>query len=451
MRIHLIAVGGAVMHNMALALQQNNHIVTGSDDEIYNPAHDRLATAGLLPKKFGWDDNRITTDLDAVILGMHARTNNPELLKAKELNIPIYSFPEFVFKHSKDKKRIVVAGSHGKTSTTAMIMHILQKSNKQFDYLVGAQLDGFETMVQLSDAPLIVIEGDEYLSSPIDRRPKFLHYLPDLCIVTGIEHDHINVFPDFENYKNQFKLLSDSLTETGELFYYEEDEHFTDIVNKNKFKCKMTPYNAFQSKIENGQTIAVDSEGKEHPLLIFGKHNLENLQAAYLVCKSSGISEKAFWEAAETFAGAAKRLELIEENNKSKIWRDFAHAPSKVRATTNAVAAQYPDRQLIAVFELHTFSSLNKDFISNYKDTMHAADKVFLYYSPHTLKMKKMPPLQTTEVAKAFNHSNMEVFTDAGELSKNLRAINFTDTNLLLMSSGKFSDIDLGAFLTRSI
>ena len=447
MRIHLIATGGAVMHNLALALQNNHHTVSGSDDEIYNPAKDRLAAAGLLPASFGWDASRITTDLDAVILGMHARPDNPELLRAQELGLNIYSFPEFIFQHSIHKRRIVVAGSHGKTSTTAMIMHILQKSNRKFDYLVGAQLDGFETMVQLSDAPVIILEGDEYLSSPLDRRPKFLHYKPDITIITGIEHDHVNVFPDFKIYKEQFSLLAKSKTADGKLFYFAEDEHLQDIMANNEFECNCQSYLALKSKVENGQTIAFDSKGNAHPLQIFGKHNLENLQAAILVCQEYGLTEEECWTAAESFAGAAKRLELIENNASSNIWRDFAHAPSKVRATTSAVATQYPDRELVALFELHTFSSLNKDFLGNYAETMNKAERALIYFSEHTLKMKKMPMLNKAEVAKSFNHPNLEVFTDPEKLSESLRALNFVNTNLLLMSSGKFGGIDIENFL----
>ena len=447
MRIHLIATGGAVMHNLALALQNNHHTVSGSDDEIYNPAKDRLAAAGLLPASFGWDASRITTDLDAVILGMHARPDNPELLRAQELGLNIYSFPEFIFQNSTHKRRIVVAGSHGKTSTTAMIMHILRKSNRKFDYLVGAQLDGFETMVQLSDAPVIILEGDEYLSSPIDRRPKFLHYKPDITIVTGIEHDHVNVFPDFKIYKKQFSLLAESKTADGKLFYFAEDEHLQDIMASNDFECDCEPYSALKSEVKDGKTIAFDSKGNPHELQIFGKHNLENLNAAFLVCQEYGLTEEECWAAAETFAGAAKRLELIEKNESSNIWRDFAHAPSKVRATTNAVAVQYPDRELVAVFELHTFSSLNKDFLGNYADTMNAADRALVCFSEHTLKMKKMPMLDKEEVATAFNHPNIEVFTEPEKLSETLRGLNFANTNLLLMSSGKFGGIDIQNFL----
>ena len=441
MRIHLIATGGAVMHNLALALQNNHHTVSGSDDEIYNPARDRLAAAGLLPEKFGWNADRITPDLDAVILGMHARPDNPELLRAQELNLPIYSFPEFIYENSKEKTRIVVAGSHGKTSTTAMIMHVFRKSNKKFDYLVGAQLDGFDTMVQLSDAPVIILEGDEYLSSPIDRRPKFLHYRPHLTIMTGIEHDHVNVFPEFKTYKEQFSLLAESMPGDAKLFYFDEDAHLTEIMQRNEFSCSVMPYAAFRSEIENGKTIAFDRAGQPHPLQIFGKHNLENLRAAYEVCLAYGITEAEFWAAAETFAGAAKRLETVSEKPTSLTWRDFAHAPSKVRATTAAAAAQYPDRELVAVFELHTFSSLNKDFIGNYRDTMNAADRAFIYFSEHTLRMKKMPLLTKEEVAQAFNHPHTEVFTDAEKMKNALEEIDLDGVNLLLMSSGKFGGV----------
>ncbi len=362
------------MHNLALALQKNGHVVTGSDDEIYSPAKERLEKTGLLPPMFGWFPEKITDSLDLVILGMHAKADNPELLRAQELGLRVLSFPEFIYEHAKDKRRIVVAGSHGKTTTTAMIMHVLQKRNIPFDYLVGAQLEGFDTMVQLSDAPLMVIEGDEYLSSPLDRRPKFLHYRPHIAIVTGIEWDHINVFPTFEEYKRQFELLVENLEPGGSLIYYDKDPHLREIVRRSTADFFAAPYTVLQHHVLYGRVIVKWKNGERFNLEIFGEHNLANLNAALFVCLELGITEAEFLEEAETFKGAAKRMQLLVETDKSAAWLDFAHAPSKVRATVSAAKSLHPKRQLVACAELHTFSSLNKNFLPQYAHTMDAAD-----------------------------------------------------------------------------
>ena len=444
MRIHLIAIGGSAMHNIALALYYNHHTVSGSDDEIYNPARDRLAAQGLLPKKMGWNPDRITKALDLVILGMHARPDNPELQRARELNIPIYSYPAYVYEQAKRQKRVVIAGSHGKTTTTSMVMHVLKYLKKDFDYLVGAQLDGFETMARFSDAPVSIIEGDEYLSSPIDRRPKFLHYLPDLAVITGIAWDHINVFPDFEDYKNQFLLLAQSMPVSGKLFYYKNDPHLPKLMSDPSIVCKVTPYEGFRFRVKNNQTFLTTNNEKEIPLKIFGAHNLENLQAAYLLCTELGVSSTDFFKAIKSFKGAAKRLDFLCKTETAVAYKDFAHAPSKVKATTEAMKAQYPNRQLIACVELHTFSSLNKKFLPHYKDTLAAADRAFVFYSEHTLKMKKLPAITPAEISKAFNHPNLTVIqNEFSILDKALRRFGWKEQNLLLMTSGNFGGWDM--------
>ena len=439
MRIHLIAIGGSAMHNIALALYYNHHTVSGSDDEIYNPARDRLAAKGLLPDKIGWDPDRITNELDLVILGMHARPDNPELQKATELNIPVFSYPAYVYEQAKQQKRVVIAGSHGKTTTTSMVMHVLKYLKRNFDYLVGAQLDGFETMARFSDAPVTIIEGDEYLSSPIDRRPKFLHYLPDLAVITGIAWDHINVFPDFEDYKNQFLLLAQSMPASGKLFYYKNDPHLPRLLADSSIKCEVIPYAGFKFSVENNQTLLINEDGKKIRLKIFGAHNLENLRAAYHLCSELGITSNDFFKAIQSFQGAAKRLDFLCKTATAVAYKDFAHAPSKVKATTEAMKAQYPSRKLIACVELHTFSSLNKKFLPHYKDALAAADRAFVFYSEHTLKMKKLPAIQPTDIQKAFNHPNLTVVqNDYATLDNALRRFGWKEQNLLLMTSGNF-------------
>ncbi len=447
-RIHFIAIGGALMHNLALALQQQGHQVSGSDDEIYEPSRSRLDKAGLLPPVMGWHPERITVDIDAIILGMHARIDNPELLRAKELGLTIYSYPEYLYQQSKDKLRIVVGGSHGKTTTTSMIMHILRENKIDFDYAVGAQLEGFNLMVRLSDAPVIVIEGDEYLSSPIDPQPKFLHYKPNIAIITGVAWDHINVFPTFKKYRKQFKKFIQSIDTNGSLFYFGEDNILCKYADETP--AQKTAYSTPPFEIKKNQTYICYTDAskknirKKTALSIFGKHNLQNLQAARLVCRELGLSDTAILKAMTSFAGAAKRLEKLAENKKQVIYKDFAHAPSKVKATVNAVKNQYPKRKLTAVLELHTFSSLNKEFLIHYAATMAAAEKAIVYYNKHTLQMKKMPDIAPEEVQDAFLHADLEVYTDSDLLQQRLKDIIKTnDKNLLLMSSGNWGGIDL--------
>ncbi len=438
MKVHLIATGGAVMHNLTIALHLLGHEVTGSDDEIYNPARDRLAKYGLLPDGMGWNTDRITSDLDCIILGMHARINNPELKKAQELGIRIYSFPEFIYEQSKEKKRIVVAGSHGKTTTTSMIMHVLKVCGLQFDYLVGAQLAGFETMVQITDAPVIVLEGDEYLSSPIDRRPKIMHYRPHVAIITGIAWDHINVFPTFEGYVGEFQKFVDTIQTDGKLYYYGKDAELPAIAEKTTANIQTMAYHGFNFEIIDGQTTLIKDNGEKIPLQIFGKHNLENLQAAYYACIAAGVSDDQFFEAIQSFKGAAKRLQLIKKAEHTIAYRDFAHAPSKVKATVEALKKQYPKRKLVACVELHTFSSLNKAFLPQYKGAVEAADFAYIFFSEHTLKMKKLPPITKADIQANFGHKRLKVFNHRGELHRALKNHKWTHKNLLMMSSGTF-------------
>jgi UDP-N-acetylmuramate: L-alanyl-gamma-D-glutamyl-meso-diaminopimelate ligase len=455
MRIHLIAIGGSAMHNLALALHYNHHTVSGSDDEIYNPARGRLEDAGILPIEEGWYPEKINKDIDIIILGMHARSNNPELEKALSLGIKVLSYPAFVFEHSKDKTRVVIAGSHGKTTTTSMILHVLKsidsskyEKDLRFDYLVGAQLDGFDRMVQLSDAPIIIIEGDEYLSSPIDRRPKFLHYKPHISVITGIAWDHINVFSTFESYVEQFKLFLKSIEKGGKVFYFKNDvilrqqvQQFTNI--------DATSYDGFNSKISNGQTILITDKEVEFPLFIFGQHNLENLKAAYLVCIELGIKEEDFFNAILDFEGAAKRLQLLREEKAFKAFLDFAHAPSKVKATIDALKNQYQERELIACVELHTFSSLSKQFLKEYNGAMDRANLAIVFFSEYTLKMKKLKTILPIDIQAAFNHPNLIVFTDNKKMENYLIDKTWNDKNLLLMTSGTFDGLDLKEVINK--
>lgn len=441
MRVHFISIGGAVMHNMALALHSMGYVVTGSDDEIFEPALSRLINKGLLPDKFGWDESRITHEIDFIILGMHARAENPELIKAKKLGLKIYSFPEYVYEHSKNKIRIVVGGSHGKTSTTAMIMHVLKNKNMDFDYLVGSQLEGFEMMVKLSHAPIIVIEGDEYLTSALDLKPKFHWYKPHTAILTGIAWDHINVFPTYPFYVEQFKIFIDSIEPNGTLIYCEEDNDLKQLATQAT--CNALPYNVPNYSIKNG-TTTIHKEEKDYPLEVFGKHNLLNLQAAMMACETVGISETDFWKAVCNFTGAAKRLEKIKDTGDFKIFRDFAHSPSKLKATVKAAVEQFEGFNIVGVFELHTFSSLNADFLKEYKDSMQGLDTAIVYYNSHVFELKKMEMLSPDFVSEQFG--GVSVINDSIQLKETIQLKIKGKTVLLLMSSGNFDGMDVNDF-----
>lgn len=427
------------MHNLAIALCQKGITVTGSDDEIFDPARGRLEKYGLLPSEFGWHPERITKDLDAIVLGMHARIDNPELLRAQELGLKIYSYPEYLYEQSKDKLRIVIGGSHGKTTTTAMILHVLAHCGIEADYMVGAQLKGFDVMVRLSHtAKVMVIEGDEYLTSPIDRRPKFHLYHPNVAIITGIEWDHINVFPTFDIYREQFAKFINLIEPKGTLIYCDEDAEVHRVAVENRrTDIQKLPYVCPEHRVENGVTYL----NNRTPLMVFGHHNLLNLTAARLACRQVGVTDEQFDEAIATFEGASKRLELVKKNDSCAVYKDFAHAPSKLRATIHAMREQYPDRRLVACMELHTFSSLTQEFLQQYAHSMDEADVRYVYFSQHALQLKKLPPLDPDEVRRAFG-GNVEVFTDSAAMVAKVKAMEWQRANLLMMSSGNFDGID---------
>lgn len=437
------------MHNLAMALAKKGYQVTGSDDVLFEPSASRLAQYGLRPEKEGWYPEKITKDIDEVILGMHARVDNPELLKAQELGLKIYSYPEYIYEYSKNKLRIVIGGSHGKTTITSMILHVLKSAGKDFDYLVGAQLEGFDTMVKLSDeASVIVIEGDEYLSSAIDRRPKFHLYQANMGVISGIAWDHINVFPTFENYIDQFRLFVKTIRPGGKLIYSESDPEVKKVAEEDQSDLKKIPYNLPAYNIKYGITnIIVD--GKEYPLQVFGEHNLLNMEAARLVCQSLGVQSEDFYTYIGTFKGAARRLELVGKNENANFFKDFAHAPSKLEATIHAVRAQFPDRKLLACIELHTFSSLNKDFLEQYSGTMDEADTAIVFIDKKTFEQKKMVPYGSETVKKAFERDDLLFFNDPQELKNYLEKQDYVDANLLMMSSGNFGGVDLTALCVK--
>ncbi len=446
MNVHFIAIGGSAMHNLAISLCKKGYRVTGSDDEIFEPSRSRLEKQNILPQKMGWDPDNINKDLDAVILGMHARNDNPELQKARELNLKIYSYPEYLYEQTKDKVRVVIGGSHGKTTITSMIMHVLKFYHKKFDYMVGAQIEGFETMVSLTDdAPVAVFEGDEYLSSPIDPRPKFHLYKPHIAVISGIAWDHINVFPTFDEYKKQFSRFIQFIEPKGTLFYYHKDDSLNKIVKESTNTIQKTPYNIHPYDIQNGQTYLIRASQKI-PIKIFGEHNLQNIHAAKLVCNQLSIRDDEFYEAISHFKGASKRLELIAQNDSTIIFKDFAHSPSKLEATINAVKNQFPEKKLIAVMELHTFSSLSTGFLQEYKGTMNKADIPVVYYNPEVIRHKKLEPIAKQEVVESFANNDLTVFTKQEQLVKYIQRIDLSNSCLLLMSSGNFSGLDIGAF-----
>lgn len=433
------------MHNMALALKQNGHQVSGSDDEVFEPSRGRLEAAGLLPETMGWDASRINSNIDLVILGMHAREGNPELDRALELEIPVVSFPEYVASHAKEKIRVVVGGSHGKTTTTAMIMHVLKEQGLDFDYLVGSQLEGFDTMVRFSDAPIMVIEGDEYLSSPLDRRPKFLWYRPHYAIITGIAWDHINVFPTFENYEKQFDLFIDTIAPGGTLFYYKHDASLEKLLEKDR-RATLEPYSAPAYQIEKGKA-KIQVDGVNYKTQVVGKHNLENMVAAAEICVKLGVERNVAYESLAGFAGTARRLEKWLDKKSNVIFRDFAHSPSKLMATVSGVKDQYPDKKLIAFFELHTFSSLKKEFIPLYANSMDDADEAFVFYHSHVFEMKKMPVLSKEFVQNEFGE--VEVMNETWKLHDKIKAaVLEKNTVVLLMSSGTFDGLSKNLVLS---
>lgn len=429
------------MHNLAIALSRAGHEVTGSDDEIFEPSRSRLSNLGLLPEQDGWFPEKLHAGLDAVILGMHARIDNPELLRAQELGLTIYSYPGYIYQESRNKTRAVIGGSHGKTSITAMVLHALSDSGMDCDYLVGAQLKGFDTMVRIQpDTPRILLEGDEYLASPLERVPKFHLYHPHIALLSGVAWDHINVFPTFESYVEQFQIFADKIEPNGVLIYYSGDPELVKIAERARPDIQLQPYDTHPFTIEDGITY-LDTPGGKVPLLVFGRHNLQNINGARLVCKALGLSDEGFYAAIQTFGGAARRLELVFRNAEMSIFKDFAHSPSKLKATTEAVREQFPNRKLIACMELHTFSSLNAKFLEEYKGSMEGADKAYVYFNPHTVEHKKLAPISSEQVRDAFGSSNVEVFNDSQALLSALRKESWANSTLLMMSSGNFDGI----------
>jgi UDP-N-acetylmuramate: L-alanyl-gamma-D-glutamyl-meso-diaminopimelate ligase len=449
MKIHFISIGGSVMHQLAIALKLKGYQITGSDDEIFEPAKGNLAHHGLLPAEIGWNPGIINKELDAVILGMHAKADNPELLKAQELSIPVYSFPEYIFRESRGKKRVVVGGSHGKTTTTAMIMHVLREAGMEFDYLVGARLEGFSQSVNITDAPVIVCEGDEYPASTVERRPKFHFLFPHIAIITGIAWDHINIFPTFPNYLEQFSIFIQKIEPGGYLIYNETDQELKDLVDASpRSDIHYRPYNILEHKIENGQTT-VEVEGNTSSLKVFGNHNLLNMNAAWHACSLLGVSAEKFISAIADFKGAAKRLEFLAGNDDTTVFRDFAHAPSKVKATMEAVRSQFPTKKLYAVLELHTFSSLNENFMKEYAGVLDGADEAVVFYSSHALELKRLPPLPESSVETGFGKKGLQVFSDRKKLEDWLATLPLANAVVLLMSSGNYDGLDVETFIKR--
>lgn len=446
MKIHFISIGGSVMHQLAIALKRKGYEITGSDDEIFEPAKGNLIKENIFPAIVGWFPENIVSSIDAVILGMHAKADNPELLRAKEVSIPIYSFPEYIYQESKNKTRIVVGGSHGKTTTTAMIMHVLKETKKDFDYLVGARLSGFDQSVNITNAPVIVCEGDEYPASVIEKRPKFHFLFPHIAIITGIAWDHINVFPTFDNYLQQFRIFINKIENGGHLIYNDTDTVVKELIETcRRADIEYHPYNIPQHVIENGITEVI-VEGNKTGLQVFGNHNLLNLHAAWLACKQINVSAQEFTKAIGSFTGASKRLEVLAKNADIIFYRDFAHAPSKVEATIKAVKNQFPTRKLIAVLELHTFSSLNEAFMEEYSGVMEEADEAAVFYSRHALELKRLPALPASAVTNGFGKKELQVFNEKVELEKWLQNNKYTNSIVVFMSSGNYDGIDIEAF-----
>ncbi len=451
MKIHFIAIGGSAMHNLAIALHKKGHEVSGSDDEVFEPSKSRLAQHDLLPKEIGWQPEKITEEIDTVILGMHARPDNPELLAAQDLGIEVVSYPEYLFRESETKTRVAICGSHGKTTISAMILHVLGFHNKDCDFMIGAQLAGFDTMVKLTaENEFILLEGDEYLSSPIDLRPKFLHYKPNIALLSGIAWDHVNVFPDYESYYQQFELLLDTIEAGGAIIYNEEDKEVVKVVENTKNQIKKFGYGLPDYSVENGRAVLHTEEG-DIPLQIFGKHNMNNLEGARWICNQMGVTDAEFYEAIPSFKGASRRLEPIFENGNITAFRDYAHAPSKVKATTEAVKDSHPDRKLVACLELHTFSSLSIDFIEQYRGTMQRADEALVYYNPKVVAHKKLPALSKTDVQEKFGEGKVQVFDHQDGFLKKVKKELRGEAVFLVMSSGSFDGMEWGRFLEENV
>jgi len=451
MKVHFIAIGGSAMHNLAIALKLGGFDVTGSDDEIFEPARGRLKKYGILPDNEGWDPSRIRTDLDAVILGMHAKQDNPELTEARKLGLKIFSYPEYLYEASKNKIRVVISGSHGKTTITSMVLHVLQIAGIHTDYMVGAQLDGFEVMVRLTnDSKFIILEGDEYLSSTLDPRPKFHLYQPHIALLSGIAWDHMNVFPTFENYVSQFEQFINLIQPQGSLIYCSSDPVVKRISRKSRKDIILIPYGDLTYRIHDHQ-VYINTGGHETPLMVFGRHNVQNIHGAWKVCRKMGVDDETFLKAISSFSGASKRLQLVRKGADSSVYKDFAHSPSKLKATIEALKELHPERELIACLELHTFSSLNKAFLPQYRGCMDSADKPIVYFSHHALALKRLPNLTAEDVKTAFSDNRLEIYNDPGEMQDDLLRMDYHNKNLLLMSSGNFDGLDLEDLARRLV
>lgn len=449
MKVHFIAIGGSAMHNLAIALRRKGYDVTGSDDEIFEPAAGRLAKEGLLPEAFGWYSERINRDIDAVILGMHAKGDNPELSKARELGLKIYSYPEYLYEQSRDKVRVVIAGSHGKTTTTAMVLHVLQDCGIETDYMVGAQLEGFDVMVKLTEsAPYMVMEGDEYLSSTLDPRPKFHLYRPHIALLSGIAWDHINVFPEFEGYISQFSQFIGLIEPKGALVYFSGDPVVNDLAGKARKDIRLIPYGTLPYRVD-AESFILDLPQGRYEVGVFGKHNMQNIHGAWMVCRLMGVTDKDFLDSIPRFRGASRRLQLLGKSGSAAVFKDFAHSPSKLKATIDAVRELYPGRKLVACLELHTYSSLRQDFMEQYRDCMELADVPMVYFNPHALTLKRLQALDPAKIKDAFGHKGLRVFADSAEMESFLESIDYHNSCLLMMSSGDFDGLDLDALTDR--
>ncbi|HJZ41610.1 MAG TPA: Mur ligase family protein [Bacteroidales bacterium] len=449
MHIHFIAIGGAAMHSLAIALQQKGYTVTGSDDEIFDPARAQLLKAGLLPLRSGWFPDKIFRSTGAVVLGMHARKDNPELLRAQELGIRVYSYPEFLYRETKGKTRVVIAGSHGKTTITAMVMHVLKHTGFLFDYMAGSRLEGFDNMVRLeTQNKIAVFEGDEYLSSCMDPRPKFHLYQPHIALISGIAWDHINVFPTHEAYVNQFRIFIENMPPQGCVVYCQEDPLLESLVETGNPHILKLPYTTPEYRIGEDATLLISGE-RQYAMQVFGRHNMQNIMGAKLLCNQLGVKDEDFFRAVATFRGAGKRLQLMGQKSKTAVFLDFAHSPSKVEATVKAVREQYPGRKLVACLELHTFSSLNRKFLGHYNHTLDPADKAAVFFDPQTILHKKLKMLSVEDVQKAFKKEDLQVFNKKDDLESFLEATDWENSILLLMSSGNFSGIDFKIFAER--
>jgi UDP-N-acetylmuramate: L-alanyl-gamma-D-glutamyl-meso-diaminopimelate ligase len=447
MRVHFIAVGGAVMHNLAIALHKKGYVVTGSDDEIFEPSKSRLEKNGLLPASWGWHPELISSSIDTIILGMHAKADNPELIRSRELGLKIMSFPEYLYEQTKDKTRIVIAGSHGKTTTTAMILHVMRHAGIRFDYMVGSQIDGFDTMVGLSDESTVaVFEGDEYLTSALDPRPKFHLYMPDIAVINGIAWDHKNVFPTFENYVSQFRIFTQKISSGGKLIYFRGDPEVKKLADSVSGNFSKIPYDIHEYS-QNQTGYSAMTSGGAIPLKIFGEHNMQNLSAAHEVSKATGISDNDFYKAISRFEGTSRRLQKLGENEKGLLYIDFAHSPSKVKATVEAVASRYQGREIIVCLELHTYSSLSSDFLPLYNGTLSGASRAYVYFNPHAIALKKLSSISKNEVREAFGGNNIEVYDNSVEMFSIIKSRSYKSPVWLIMSSGDFDGFDIQSLI----